>query len=306
MTELIAVLDSLADRVDMRWLLPLGGVVMIHFFAEPSRWRVYLDRHPDIAWSGLLQVFSLTALVGYLLPAKLGLPMRLLLLRRCFGLTLGGISALMVLDGVLYYASWAAAALIGLPWAVGLSWSDGRAVTLLAVALLGAALFLVAMLRNQARLPTQLAEWLGAARRHVGAAMDTLRGWPLYAAVAITLLDILSHVLRHGVLLAMFGHQLPLSSLFSVTALSIFAGLVSLMPMGLGGYDLMLVLLLQSKGISVADAVAVAVVNRLAGFAISSMLGAWGGMALGLGAFNRREWGRLAETAMTERWRKGK
>jgi uncharacterized membrane protein YbhN (UPF0104 family) len=306
MTEFIAALAGLVGRVDLFWLTPLVVVVLAHFLAEPSRWRVYLHRHTGIAWSGLLQVFSLTALVGYVLPAKLGLPMRLLLLRSRFGLTMGAISTLLMLDGLLYYACWAVAALAGLPWAVGMNWGDGRAMALMAATLFGATLLLLVLLRHPDRLPFGLATRLKSVQQYICVTLDSLRGWPLYATAVITALDIASHVLRHGVLLAMFGYQLPLAGLYATTTLSIFAGLISLMPMGLGGYDLVLVLLLQSNGIPLADAVAVAVANRLAGLAVSVGLGAWGGLALGLGAWNRREWTRLAEKAAAEGGREGR
>lgn len=284
---------AIIDRFDAAWLLPLMLIVLIHYFAEPARWRLYLgNRLPTGSYQTLFQIFSLTAMVGYMLPAKLGLPLRIVLLRRQFDLALTNTVALLALDGSLYYAAWAVAALLGIPWLVGLGWTEQKAL-LSAGALLILAVVIGAAIRRYPQIvPDSLRLKLNALMTRFKVGLDTIAHATsrrvILASLAITGADITSHVVRHGVLLAMFGHALEWQALFATSTVSIFCGLISLMPMGLGGYDLAIVLLLTQQGIPAADAVAVAVTNRLANIAVGTVLGMAGGTRLGLNAFNRR------------------
>lgn len=301
MSELAASLAALAGRIEPLWLLPLALVVFAHFLAEPMRWRVYLRARAAHATGTLVRIFSLAALVGYTLPAKLGLPLRIVLLRRYFSLPLATVSALLVLDGVLYYAAWAAAALIGLPWAAANGWTPERAWILAAVLLLVMSAAAAGLACRPALLPAFLRSRLHRIiLRHaegVRIAVSMIDRRALGTAAAVNALDLLGHTLRHGVLLALIGHGLRVPELFAITSLSIFAGLISMMPMGLGGYDLTLIFLLKLHGIPVADALSVALANRAANLAMSLVLGSWAGAGLGLGAFNRRALARVAANA---------
>jgi len=167
-----------------------------------------------------------------------------------------------------------------------------------------AGIAVIGLLRYSARLPAGLASKIGTVRQRCSEALQfatgALTGWSLLASAAITGLDIAGHTLRHGILLAMLGQSLPLPNLFATTTLSIFAGLISLMPMGLGGYDLMLVLLLKMNGIPASEGLAVAVANRMANLVMSIMLGGWGGAALGIGTLNRRALARLASSPASD------
>jgi len=76
------------------------------------------------------------------------------------------------------------------------------------------------------------------------------------------LIDIVIYGLRHTVILAAMGIDASIYKVTLLVSLSIVAGFVSLMPMGIGGYDLSLVLLLSSAGIPGEQALMVPLVHR--------------------------------------------
>jgi uncharacterized membrane protein YbhN (UPF0104 family) len=111
----------------------------------------------------------------------------------------------------------------------------------------------------------------------------------ILSAGAIVFADIISNVLRHWALLAMLGYHLAWDTLFVITSVSIFAGLASLMPAGLGGYDAVLVLLLVKSSIPLEAAILVTVFNRMGTILVSAVLGVIAGYRLGLNPF-KRDW----------------
>ena len=70
-----------------------------------------------------------------------------------------------------------------------------------------------------------------------------------------------------------------------------------MMPMGLGGYDAMLVLLLMQFSVDAELAISVAIINRLASIVIGILTGTIGGMRLGLNPFNKKLWRRITANA---------
>lgn len=286
-------LSTFAAVLEPTWLAPLFALVAAHFVAEPLRWHLYVRGEGPSGWLRLFQIFSLTAFITFTMPLKVGLPTRVLLLRIRAGLGLARITSLMVMDGLVYYGLWAGAALLGFAaFAGALELSPrvrallGLAVGLLAVAGAG---WLWWLRRADGAGATGFAgrvqEKLAAFR---AAALETGRG-AIAAAALVGAADIASHVLRHGALLATFGYGLGWPELYVVTTVSVFAGLASLMPMGLGGYDVVLVLLLGQLGVPAEAAIGVAVLNRTATVVTGCVLGIWGGFALGLDPF-RRAW----------------
>ncbi len=305
MEDVFPSVATIIDRFDAAWLLPLAIIVLIHYFAEPARWRIYLGKKlPKGNYLCLFHIFSVTAMVGYMLPAKLGLPLRIVLLRRQFDLALANTVALLAFDGTVYYAGWAAAALLGIPWLVGLGWTEQKAILSAGILLLFSIVIGVAIYRYPQIVPIGLRLRMRALMERFRIGLDTIShatSWTaILASLAITGADIMSHVVRHGVLLAMFGHALAWPALFATSTASIFFGLISLMPMGLGGYDLAIVLLLTQQGIPATDAVAIALANRLANVAVGIFLGIVGGTNLGMNAFNRRALVKLTSQQATD------
>lgn len=293
----------LADRIASPWLAGLMATVLWHYCCEPARWWFYLRTTAADRYRTLFHVFSLTALVSYLFPAKLGLLLRIVLLRRFTELSTPAVSAWMFVDGLLYYAFWAAAALLG--GAYLLAHGVGRLGTALPVAggIIAGVLVLVVLWRRGLRLPVRLqGRFERLAQRWQETASCLRRGLApagMAAAVLIALSDVLVYSLRHAVLLGLLGHDLNWPTVLAISSVSVFAGLMSLMPMGLGGYDLTLLLLLGHCQIPAADGLWVAAGNRAANLAAAAVLGVWGGAALGLRRFSRSEFERLTAQAQS-------
>lgn len=288
----------LGERIADPWLAGLMVTVLWHYCCEPARWWFYMRTIAPDRYRTLFQVFSLTALVSYLFPAKLGLLLRIVLLRRFTGLPAPAVSAWMFVDGLLYYAFWAVAALMG--GAYLLARGVGRVGTALPVAIgvIVCTLALVMIWRRRLRLPLRLqGRFERLARRWQETILCLRRGLSpagLAAAALVALSDVLVYSLRHMVLLGLLGHELNWPTVLAISSVSVFTGLLSLMPMGLGGYDLTLLLLLGHCQIPAADGIWVAAGNRAANLATAAVLGIWGGAALGIRRFSRAELEHLA------------
>ncbi len=285
------------DRIDLLYLIPFLAFVALHFLAEPLRWKIYLGGWRRTPYGLLLNIFNLTGFLSYTLPLKMGIPVRIFLLNKHLGLQLTSIAGVLALDGLIYYGGWAVAALGGFYLLVDLNiFSKGQlsVMRLIPVVLVLAVLAFLARKRLIAmlfRLPgiARLADRLSQAL----AIIDQI-DWPrLLFAAAIVATDIASNVLRHWALLAMFGYHLPWNSLFVITTVSVFAGMASLMPAGLGGYDAVLIFLLVKSSVPLEIAILVAVCNRIGTILISAVLGISAGLQLDLNLF-KRDWDNAA------------
>lgn len=246
--------------------------VLLHFLSEPVRWRIVFggDRLRPY-----LHVYFLTALMSYLLPAKLGLPLRVLMLNRRLGVPLGSISAGLVMDALVSYGSWlliggvAGMVVLGrMPeeWRYGFLLGGGALVV-------GGGL-LMAVRRRRVGDRVRAAWWNGAAWARVG-----LRGGAgLLLAVAV---DIASHAGRHLALATLLGLDVPPGDLAVLAVFAVFAGIVSFMPMGLGGYDVTLAAGLIGLGAPPDAAAAMVLANRVGTLTVSAVLGLWSAHALG-------------------------
>src|SRR5262245_15457428 len=83
----------------------------LHFANEPLRWWVLLRRRtPRATLSRVTLAVTATSLATYTLPARLGLPARVVMATRALGLDSATASAVLAFDGALTYAVWIAAA----------------------------------------------------------------------------------------------------------------------------------------------------------------------------------------------------
>src|SRR5690606_38468616 len=82
-------------------------LVLTHFYAEAFRWWVVWLR-PKANWVQVRDVFNATALGSYLLPFKLGLPLRLLMISRYAGLSHLSTTGTMALDSATSLVIWSA------------------------------------------------------------------------------------------------------------------------------------------------------------------------------------------------------
>ena len=291
-------LHALFSPAGAAWIVPLVALVVAHFISEPLRWQIYLRGSTPGGVMRLVHIFSLTAFIGYTMPLKMGLPVRVLLLRSRAEISLGRISSLLILDGLLYYVMWALAAcgtLLAFAGRLELSAEMTLGLAAAALALVGLLGGWLAWLRpreraaGEERSGTSVLDGLRQRVARLRVAARETDASAVRAAAVIAALDIVSHVLRHGALLAVCGVSLEPGALALVACVSVFVGLVSLMPMGLGGYDVTLVLLLSQLGVMTEVAILVAVMNRVVTIAVGSALGVWGGFALGLHPL-RRDW----------------
>jgi len=191
------------------------------------------------------------------------------LLKTQMNLGLAFVATLMAVDGLLSYVIW------GIP-AVMYFLSDGRpvfhkglVVYLVAAACLGILLFI----------------W----RRKAGKVFDLLRKsvgsvgkTPLVLCAMIFVVDIVGFVLRHGLILYAAEAKINLIKLGFITTVSIFAGFLSMIPMGMGAYDASLIFLLSQSGIPHEVSLMVPVVNRAGNILASLVLGIPSSYAMGI------------------------
>jgi len=250
---------------------------LFHFFMEPARWYFYfgnLSRPDGAAYKKLLYIFSVTALVTYMIPAKLGLPVRLYLLTSQIKVTLLNVTTFMVLDGLLSYSLWGFPAIIFLP-VYGIDFPKYVLLFLLLVPVL---CLLAYFLRHRLR------NLLKTLRDNIH--LLTLKA--TFAAALFLLFDIAGYVCRHALILAALNAQLALFQLAIITIISIFAGFISMAPMGMGAYDVTIILLLTQSGVPYETALLVPLVNRTGNILASIFLGSPSSFALGVSFWKLR------------------
>lgn len=291
-----AQLAEVLHRIDPTYLVPVLLLTALHFGAEPSRWQVYargIGSGRPSSFAELFHIFSLTAMLSYLLPIKLGIPLRLALLKARLHLPLSLTSALLVLDGLIYYAAWAVVALLGVlavarsglvPRPVGEGIVYGLITT---VALL--TLWLLVIRLAPSLVPRTLIERLRRSSRQVATLTPRSVAAAMPSVSVIVLVDIAGQVFRHWAIIAMFSQSLPLAYVFAATTVAVFSGLISLLPMGIGAYDAILVLLLAAVRVPADIGLMVVLTNRFSSLAVSIALGALASLRLGINPF-RAAW----------------
>lgn len=245
------------------WLFLALMATLAHFFAEVSRWWVYLrkaDGHDGVLFGKLFSIFSITALVTYLLPAKLGIPIRVYLLTSRLKVRLATVTAYLVLDGAMAYGLW-----IFLGFVFYMTYGESLPVEQLHFLIATAAVVMVLGLLFRQRLRTL------AAKLQEQFSLVSISG--LFVAIAILLLDIVGYILRHWAILAAMNVELTLPLIAYVTTVSIAAGFISMLPMGLGAYDVTLIFLLGTLGVPLDSAVLVPLFNRAVNMLVSLALG---------------------------------
>lgn len=255
------VLPVLAG-LDLRWLALALVLTLAHYLAEAGRWWFYLLNGASRSrlLRRLVTVFSLTAFVTYMLPLKLGVPLRVYLLCSQIHLSFQRASALLLIDGMLAYGIWAASTLalyLALPAVPGF---DGTQIYVISVIVLVALVFLLLVRKSGA-----MRSW----RAH----FQSMTPRMLAAGSAILVLDIVGYVLRHAAILWSLGADLPAGQVALATVASITVGFLSMLPMGIGAYDVTLIFLLSVFSVSPEIAFMVPLVNRAGNVLVSILLG---------------------------------
>lgn len=284
-------IESLAGRLESFFLLPYFVFAFAHLFAEPARWHAYTRRQHRIPFWDLFTLFSFVAFVGYMLPFKMGLPMRVLLLRLKTSMTLTDIVALMVFDAFVYYAPWCA---LAVAFSYILTQHPGFSSLTPVIALAAVVFVAIVAYKLLSGIPRKNA--INSTHERIRALLkkisDVYRGiGPGVVAfvVGVVLVNILIVALIHWALIRAVGYSLDLQTILIITVISVFAGMATFTPMGLGSYDAALVYLLTQFSIPMDAALAVAIMHRLGMLLVTLPVGILSATRLGLDPF-RRTW----------------
>lgn len=273
-------LDSALQAVASNWTL--GGLALVlataHFVSEPVRWWIVFRRRNLATLRGYVATFGMTALLSYAMPLKMGLPTRMLLLKRLMKEKAAVVGAVLAIDSLLYYAAWGVSAVLAGALYIGLGpiAADSSSLTIVSVALV-VGLFLLsgAMWARRSgfrhKLKSAWSETRGMLRLGIVA-------WLSVLAIA----DVLIQGMRHWAIAALLGVSISVWKLIAITVVSVFSGMASFLPLGLGAYDGVLVALLAGESVPVALAALVPIVNRGLSLLVAAILGIWGAADQGI------------------------
>ena len=268
--------------------LALYGALMVgHFAAEPARWRLLFWDSCSWHFPKWFHLHNVTALLSYLLPAKLGIPLRLGLIKQQTQLAMSTVLAGLGVDAAIYYVTWAfvAAMLVGGSPALRTRFTSETLFLLLAaiffIAVVGLIIRRIGSSRKGSDPNRSKTGFTGlkSAFRSVG----QMPRRKLALILGVVLIDLLAEGVRQACLAAALGIPVPMSTMILVGIVGFAAGLFSFMPMGLGAYDATVILLLSGSGVQPAQLVGLLAGNRLALIAFSAVLGSVGAHQLGLG-----------------------
>lgn len=279
---LVGLHEGRLPGISLGWLGVILALTLIHFLVEPLRWQIYLGKGAGGRWITFYHVFSCTAFLSYILPAKLGLPLRYWLITHYQGLTAGVVGTYMVIDSALGLILWAIfSLLLGgnlVFWLVSEYSFTVKVVTL--------GLILTALL-------SVLAIWLSRHNRRrwlaqLEASLSLVRLNQVIQASFLFTLDIVGYILRHAAILAALSVPfIGWKAIATASVLSIFSGFLCMLPMGLIGYDVVIVFLLARYGVATETALMVPLINRFSNLLLSAAVGVPSSLKLGLGMNTR-------------------
>ncbi len=248
--------------------------VLLHFLAEPLRWLVYASDKNDNNFRKFFSIFSFTAFASYILPFKLGLPFRLYLLKKEANLTLEFIAKYMTIDGGVYYLCWFISAAIAASFGMSIVLNENinyLFVLVFSVMLISAVLISYATNCSPYK-KVRILKFIKKSKTVIYSLFSVNYTTLIYSAI-ISIIDIGSQVFRHYFIVAAIGYDMSLYVIAAITCTSIFTGLISMMPMGLLGYDAALIILLQQAGIPFESSIFVPIINRCLTLSTACILG---------------------------------
>jgi uncharacterized protein (TIRG00374 family) len=215
--------------------------------------------------SYLILTTSLSA--NYFTPIKAGIPLRIYLYKHFMDIPIATGTALIAVEtmvGVLMPAFVAVAGIALIFPSIGL------VIPMTLISLLGVALIIVVQVRFEPMQPhlTRF-PFLGFVvrlMRFVERVQGALRQLAITKLLAVVVLDLLVlgvQTVRLGLVLSILGFSLSPLALLAVLTISLTAGNLSMIPMGLGVRDASFTLLLAQLGVPSEIAVSVAVIHRL-------------------------------------------
>ncbi|MHB8743871.1 MAG: lysylphosphatidylglycerol synthase transmembrane domain-containing protein [Sulfuricaulis sp.] len=277
--------------LQFQYLVPYFFLLLGHFASEPLRWTAYMTalreaRRPLT----LFHVFNLGSLLSLLMPLKLGFPARVVLLTKTIRLKMDTSIGVLVLDGLMYNGIWATFAVVSLLFGATrykpADFSGGIWLVLI-FALVAIAVW------NRRRRPRETASpqsvWarLGAHIKRMPEFVHNLGMWTIVLSLGVMFADVLINAAFHWFLLRVVGVELSPVAVLIATSIAMLAGIASLLPSGLGGYDVTLIILLRGFGVPITAAVLVPILNRIGILLMAMILGVTGGIVLGLNPFRR-------------------
>jgi len=257
---------------------------LAHFLAEPCRWFIYTKKISGNSFKKYFYIFSFTALASYLLPFKLGLPFRIFLLQKMENLTAGLVMAILAVDGLIYYAGWGIAALLGIIYGASAYLSSQKFGVIFGLLIICAIILPLFFYKISEYFPDKISSKLGNIKQTLSVVRNLSISQYIFNFL-IVISDIFSQIFRHYVIFMFLGAFISLTHVAIIVCISIFAGIISMMPMGLVGYDATLILLSQKFGVSLEQALLIPLINRFISLSLSTILGIWGGLKLGYNPF---------------------
>jgi len=255
--------EKISAILNIKTLAILLALYSCHFISEPFRWTLYSSLSKGKTdFFTIFACFNITALLSYSLPLKLGLPIRLALLSRYLKLKSSAIIKMMGIESTLFIIFWGIYALSLIVSSPEISHLLDKkiqhqffiGVTLIIIF----SILLASIIKKRDTLQRILTEI------------------PLLFLTTIImslLVDISLYGVRHIIISNALGIEIEPTIMFSIGIISIFAGIISALPMGLGAYDACLILLLKLYGIEIEIALIVALSNRLGTILASFVLG---------------------------------
>lgn len=275
--------------------------VIFNFSNEPFRWWLLFRGKTTLKYKEWFGLFNITALFSYLLP-KFGFPLRLYFIHTKTGLNFNHISSGILVDSLVGYTTWIAVAGISLVLLIttGGSLSDFQAKTfyfqarkflpaLIILILLLAILYVVIRLSRKTNFLKKLHDTL-----------KEIQSKQILLLALVTLLDIAFQIGRHNTLVWAFGCEVSVLNVSIVAIISCLFGMLSFMPMGLGGYDVTLIFGLTQLSVPLHIATLVVVTNRAASFLVCFMLGLYGASSLGIQWWNFSYYKKIAMKSAKE------
>ncbi len=291
MTDDFSTIWLRLSSLQFQYLAPYFVLLLVHFIAEPLRWTVYMATLREAPRSvTLFHVFNLGSLLSLLMPLKLGFPARVFLLKKTLGLKLNTAIGTLVLDGLMYNGVWALFAVVSLLFgATRYKPADFAGGIWLALAFMLVLIAVWNIRRRKRATASSPSIWsrLGA---HIKRMPEIVRDMGLRTVVlslCMMCADVLINAVFHWTLLRVVGVELSPVVVLIATSIAMLAGIVSLLPSGLGGYDVTLIVLLTGFGVPAKIAVLVPILNRIGILLMAIVLGVTGGIALRLNPFSR-------------------
>ncbi|HEX3020183.1 MAG TPA: lysylphosphatidylglycerol synthase transmembrane domain-containing protein [Chitinispirillaceae bacterium] len=268
-TDILNGLKTTIHYLALWWLIPILFLSFTNLITEPSRWYLLFSvtgNHQSI--KKLYHIFMVIALGSCTLPFRMGLPLRLFLIHSKLGVSFATTTSFLLIDTILSYGMWLFFALIGILF---LFWGFGpaSAIPIVSIAFLTVA-GIIFILQKQHVMPEFMAKRFGELQTQL--AIIKFIPW-ISRTSMIMIFDIFVYSFRHFLILTALDIHLSFFSVIMMVAIGFCGGLLSMMPMGLGGYDLSTVFMLMHLGVPRECAILVPVIERFVMLSSSVIFG---------------------------------